>query len=81
MYIDLGANAVISDKSVIGIFDLDSSTVSKKTRDFLSAAEKNGDAVTVSLSDLPRSFTVTAENKTEQKIYISTMSVQYIIHN
>lgn len=79
MYIDLGQNAVISDKDVIGIFDLDTSTVSKKTRDYLNRAEKEKNAVTVSLYELPRSFTVTAAGTDAQKVFISPLSVNAVI--
>lgn len=78
MYMDLGQDAVVSDKDIIGIFDLDTSTVSKKTREYLQRAEKEGSAVTVSLYDLPRSFTVTAGSGGEQKIYISPLSVNAV---
>ncbi len=78
MYIELGQDAVISDKDIIGIFDLDTSTVSKKTRDYLNKAEKDKNTVTVSLYDLPRSFTVTAKNRNGQKIIISPLSVNAV---
>lgn len=78
MYIELGQDAVISDKDIIGIFDLDTSTVSKKTRDYLNKAEKEKNTVTVSFYDLPRSFTVTAKNKDAQKIIISPLSVNAV---
>ena len=78
MYIELGQDAVIGDKDIIGIFDLDTATVSKKTRECLNKAEKDGNAVTVSAYDLPRSFTVTAKNKKEHKFIISPLSVNAI---
>ncbi len=79
MYLDLGQDAVISDKNIIGIFDLDTSTVSKKTREYLNKAEKEGYALTVSLYELPRSFTVTAENAEDQKVIVSPLSVNAVI--
>ena len=78
MYIDLGHEAVIKDKDIIGIFDLDTSTVSQRTRDFLSKAEKKGDAKTVSF-DLPKSFVLCADKKGSHKIYISQLSVSTVI--
>ncbi len=78
MYIDLGHEAVIKDKDIIGIFDLDTSTVSQRTREFLSKAEKKGDAKTVSF-DLPKSFVLCADKKGNQKIYISQLSVSTVI--
>ena len=37
MYLHLGQDTVITTKSIIGIFDMDRCTVSKKTRDYLTA--------------------------------------------
>ena len=78
MYIDLGPDAVIRDKDIIGVFDLDTSTVSQRTRDFLSKAEKKGEAKTVSY-DLPKSFVLCASENDTQKIYISQLSVSTVI--
>ena len=47
MYIHLGQGTVVRSRDVLGIFDLDSTTVSKHTRKFLEKAEKNGDVITV----------------------------------
>lgn len=49
MYLHLGQDTVITTKSIIGIFDMDRCTVSKKTRDYLTEAEKKGNVVNVSL--------------------------------
>ena len=68
MYLNAGGEE-ISKKNIIGVFDLDTATVSKKTRDFLAAAEKEG-RVTLLTYDLPRSFILTVENG-EQKVYLS----------
>lgn len=71
MYLNAG-NEEILKKNIIGIFDLDTSTVSKKTRDFLARAEKEGE-VTLLTYDLPRSFIVTLENGA-QKVYLCSYS-------
>ena len=47
MYIHLGQGTVVRSRDVIGIFDLESTTVSKHSRKFLNTAEKNGDVITV----------------------------------
>ena len=58
---------------IIGIFDLDNTTVSKVTRDYLSKAEKRKQVVNVSF-ELPKTFVLT-NNKTDgNKIYISQIS-------
>ena len=55
MYLHLGNNCVIPEKEIIGIFDMDNTTVSKHTRDLLRLAEKGG-KVTAVTADLPKSF-------------------------
>ncbi len=72
MYLHLGNETVIKTDDIIGIFDLDTSTVSRHTRDYLSKCEKNKEAVTVSF-ELPKSFILCDDGK-EQKIYICQLS-------
>ena len=72
MYIHLGENTVITDKKIIGVFDMDTSTVNKATRDYLSEAEKSGKVEYVNY-DLPKSFIVT-----DEKIYISPINTSTI---
>lgn len=71
MYLHLGQDTMINTKQVIGIFDLDTATLSKKSRDFLAKAEKEGRVVTTS-TELPKSFVVTDQQK--GIIYISQLS-------
>lgn len=74
MYLHLGQGTVIKTSDLIGLFDLDNSTVSKKTRDFLTLAEKRGQVVNVT-DDLPKTFAVTApKSSKKQTVYISQIS-------
>ena len=73
MYLHLGHSTVITHDEIIGIFDLDSATVSKRTRDYLAKAEKEKKVITVSY-DLPKSFVVCRNKKGEDKIYLSQLS-------
>ena len=41
MYMDIGKDMAVRDKSIIGIFDLDNTTTSKRTREFLSRFHDN----------------------------------------
>ena len=59
MYLSLGNDMAVRESSIVGIFDMDNTTTSKKTRQFLSSAEKEGQVVPC--DDLPKSFVVTAE--------------------
>ncbi len=74
MYIHLGSDTVVKTKDIIGIFDIETTTVSKKSREFLNKAEKKKSVINVSY-ELPKSFIVCAETgKKEQKVYISQIS-------
>lgn len=69
MYLHLGHKTVINSNEVIGIFDLDTATVSKRTRDFLNKNEKKNNIVIVS-EEIPLSFVVC----NDEKIYFSPVS-------
>ena len=67
MYLHLGGNGVVRTKDIIGIFDLDKTTVSASTRGYLAAKEKQKKVVTLG-EGLPQSFVITANKKKEAKI-------------
>ena len=73
MYLHLGEDTVVRKKDIIGIFDIENTSVSKHTKDFLARSEKGGRAVTVSY-EMPRSFVVCKEQGGEEKVYISQIS-------
>ena len=59
MYLSIGNDLAVRESSIIGIFDLDNTSTSKRTRDFLTRAEKEGQVIPC--DDLPKSFVLTAE--------------------
>ena len=73
MYLHLGHDTVIRKEEILGIFDIDTSTVGKHTRNFLSKKEKDGRCVYVSY-ELPRSFVVCTDKKENETVYISQLS-------
>ncbi len=77
MYLHLGENTVVTTKSILGIFDLDTTTISKNTRDYLTKAEKEGNVVNVS-TELPKSFIVCCENN-KTTVYISQISSRTLL--
>lgn len=72
MYIHLGGDTAVRTDEIIGIFDLDNSTLSYKTREFLFRAEKEGRVINVS-TELPKSF-VLCRKKNKYIIYICQLS-------
>ena len=71
MYLHVGTGKIVRKK--IGIFDLDKTTISPITKNFLSQSEKNGKVCSVN-NDIPRSFVLTENGM----IYISQISSQAI---
>ena len=77
MYLHLGNDVVVNMNCVVGIFDMDNTTVSYQTRDFLANAQKNG-CVTDATEDLPKSFVVARENGKEN-VYISSLASRTLL--
>ncbi len=59
MYLSIGNDLAVRESAIVGIFDMDNTTTSKRTRSFLSKAEETGQVVPC--DDLPKSFVLTAE--------------------
>ena len=59
MYLSIGNDMAVRDKSIVGIFDMDNTSTSKRTREFLNKAETEG--AVIPCDDLPKSFVLTAE--------------------
>ena len=69
MFLHLGQSTVILKENIVGIFDIDTTTISSLTREFLSEAQKDDRIINVS-EELPRSFIVDGD----KKVYISQLS-------
>ena len=71
-YLFLGQNVVVPKKSVVAVFDLDNSSTSRITREFLAAAEKAGEVSDVS-GELPKSFVLTVTGN-KRTCYLSQLN-------
>lgn len=71
MYLNIGGDMAVRDKSIIGIFDLDNTSVSRRTKVFLSMAEKEGQVVPC--DELPKSFVLTSEYGMN-RIYLTALN-------
>lgn len=78
MFIHIGHDTVIRDNEIIGIFDMENTTVMKKTVDFLNNAEKQKIVRNVAPYELPKSFIV-CEEPTGKVVYISPVSVGTVL--
>ena len=78
MYIHIGKYSLVRDSEIIGIFDMDNTTVMKKTLNYLSNAEKENRVKTLAPYELPKSFVV-CESSNETTVYITPVSVGTIL--
>lgn len=62
MYLHLGQETLVKSDDIIGLFDMDKTTISKHTRSFLNNAEKRKQVVSVTY-DLPKTFVVISPKK------------------
>lgn len=80
MYIHIGQDSVVTDDEVIGIFDMENTTVMKDTVNFLNKAEKNGEVKNVAPYELPKSFILCRKkNGEKRRIHISPVSVGTVL--
>ena len=73
MYLSIGNDMAVREHSVVGIFDLDNTTTSKRTREFLEQCEKQGQVIPC--DDLPKAFLLTDEYQLP-KVYLTALNSQ-----
>lgn len=77
MFLHLGNGAVANTDDIIAILDMDNTTVSRQSRQFLAMAQKNGQIVDTS-EDLPKTYVIT-NYRGETKVYITSISSQTLL--
>lgn len=83
MWIYLGGDFTINDKNILGVFDIENTSISQLTKDFLKHSEKEKNICYVSMN-MPKSFVVCKCNRkkhsskkdTDSTVYICTVSPQ-----
>lgn len=78
MFLHLGSDVCVLLKEIVAIFDLENTSMSKKTREFLEISQKSGIVVDVSKYDLPKSY-ILCKNKDKTRLYISPLSAATIL--
>ena len=73
MYLHLGQSVVVHQKDILGIFDLDNTSYSFRTRTFLEKADREGRVISAT-DDLPKSFVLCQKKGREPIIYLSQFS-------
>ena len=72
MYLHIGNNYSVDIRDIVGIFDIENTTVEKWTKLLLDRAEKERHCIYTTY-DMPKSFIITVKMGTE-RIYISQLS-------
>ena len=71
MFLHIGEGKILNKKDIVGIFDLETTSISKKTREFLRINEKKKNVIYVS-EEIPKTFVI----EKDKKVYISQISSQ-----
>lgn len=71
MYLPIGNDMSVRERSIVGIFDLDNTSTSKRTREFLEKSEELGEVVPC--DDLPKSFVLTSEYEFD-RVYLTALN-------
>jgi hypothetical protein len=77
MYLHLGSNYIINDSDILGIFDIETTTVSPITNKYLSLMQKSHKVVYTTY-DLPRSFVV-CNVKGKTTVYVTQYNTSTLI--
>lgn len=72
-YLHLGEEVVVRTRDIVGIFDMETTTVSPLSRQFLADAQKGGRVIAVSY-ELPKSYVVCCEADGSETVYISQIA-------
>ncbi len=74
MYLHLGNNTVVNTGNIIAIFDLESTSVSKYSKEFLKISEEEEFVKNVS-EEIPKSYILCDENG-QSVVYITNISTK-----
>lgn len=78
MYLHIGQSVVVPHSRILGIFDLDNTSWSHRTRSFLEQAEEEGRVISVG-DDIPRSFVLCGGDSGPATVYISQLSAATLL--
>lgn len=73
-FVHIGLDVIVSKQDIIGLFDIDSLTVQKNSREYLNNAQKNKEIEDIS-TDLPISFILCDTKEKKQRIIFSSFSL------
>lgn len=71
MYLQIGNDMMVKKSTIIGIFDMDNTSVSRRTKLFLKKAQQEG--AIIPCDDLPKSYILAREYGMD-RVYESVLS-------
>ena len=74
MFLHIGEGKLLRKKDIIAVLDLETTSIGKKTKEFLRKSEKNGETEYISY-EIPRTYVV-CEKKGKKKVYMTQLSSQ-----
>ncbi|MBQ8108472.1 MAG: DUF370 domain-containing protein [Ruminococcus sp.] len=78
MYLHIGNDYMIRTKDLVGIFDIENTSVSKITRDYLANSGRRAKVVYCTY-ELPKSFVVCLDEELTETVYISRISTATLL--
>jgi len=72
VFLHIGEEMIVFLNDILAIMDIERTTTSNNTREFLKKCEEKGQVVTVS-NEIPKSFILTVRNG-KQTVYLSPIS-------
>ena len=79
VYLHLGADVVVKKDDIIAIMDMESSSLSRTTKEFLKNEEMMGRVINVDVENLPKSYVLVKYNKDDAFVYISPIATQTLL--
>ena len=74
LYLHVGSETILTQQNIIGIFDIENTSVSKYTREFLRKKQQDGRVVNVT-DEIPKSFVVCYDKESRREsIYLSQLA-------
>ncbi len=78
MFLHLGNDYIINTKNLVGIFDLENTSVSKYTKEFINNASKQGRVFNCTY-EMPKSYVVTLDENLTETVYISQLACSTLL--
>ena len=78
MFLHLGNDFMVNTKDIVGIFDIENTSVSKITKDFLNKSAKRKQVVPCTY-EMPKSFVVCLDKDFTEKVYISQIACSTLL--